>query len=88
MKYNLKKELPLLAIVALPFIYLAYIWNSLIEKVPIHWNFKGEIDGWGSKDYLIPILFLLPVLGYILFLVIPILDPNKKFEKKGSKFII
>jgi uncharacterized membrane protein len=41
---NLKKELPLITIVLLPFIYLAYIWNQLPDKVPMHWNIKGEID--------------------------------------------
>ncbi|MFK7811174.1 MAG: SdpI family protein [Maribacter sp.] len=86
MKLSLKQELPLLAIVAIPFVYLAYLWNSLPEKVPIHWNINGEIDGWGTKNQLIVILLALPVLIYILFLVIPIIDPKKKLEKMGKKF--
>ena len=35
---KLKQEIPLIVIVLLPFIYLAYVWNQLPEKVPIHWN--------------------------------------------------
>ena len=47
---SLKKELPILIIVLIPFIYLFMIWDSLPETVPTHWNFKGEIDDWGSKS--------------------------------------
>ncbi len=86
MKYNLKQEIPLMALVTLPFAYLAYIWNSLPTEVPIHWNIKGEIDGYGSKDQLILLLFLLPVLTYVLFQIIPLIDPKKKVEKMGNKF--
>lgn len=86
MKYSLKQEIPLLVMVAIPFVYLAYLWNSLPEKVPIHWNVKGEVDAWGGKEQLIVILLALPVLVYVLFLVIPIIDPKKKLEKMGNKF--
>ncbi len=57
MNETLKKELPIIGIVLLPFIYLAYIWNSLPEQVPMHWNLKGEIDNWGSKYSLIGLAF-------------------------------
>ena len=86
MNYNIKRESPLLIMVALPFVYLAYLWNSLPKKVPLHWNMKGEIDGWGSKEQLIIVLLLLPVLTYVLLLLIPKLDPRRKLEKMGNKF--
>lgn len=57
MNENLKKELPIIGFVLLPFIYLAYLWNSLPKIVPIHWNYKGEIDDWGTKYSLIGFLF-------------------------------
>lgn len=88
MKFNLKKELPLLVLVALPFMYLSYLWNSLPDKIPIHWNFKGEIDGWGSKIQLVYILFGLTVLSYVILLLIPLIDPKKKLEKMGNKFYL
>ncbi len=86
MNENLKKELPIIGFVLLPFIYLAYLWNSLPEKVPIHWNFKGEIDGWGTKYALIGVLFLLPVFTYVLMLLIPKIDPKKRIEFMGGKY--
>jgi len=82
---NLKKELPLITIVLLPFIYLAYIWNQLPEKVPMHWNIKGEIDRYGEKIELIIIPILLPLLVYIIFLVVPKIDPKNKLNKMGNK---
>ncbi|CAM1332996.1 SdpI family protein [Tenacibaculum aestuariivivum] len=82
---NLKKELPLITIVLLPFIYLAYIWNQLPEKVPMHWNIKGEIDRYGEKMELIIIPILLPLLVYIIFLVVPKIDPKNKLNKMGNK---
>ena len=55
---NLKKELPLIGIVLLPFLYLAYVWNQLPTEVPLHWNIKGEVDRYGDKSELI----LIPIL--------------------------
>lgn len=82
---NLKKEMPILAIIVLPFIYLAYIWNELPNKVPMHWNFKGEIDRYGDKSELILIPFLLPLLVYVIFSIVPKIDPKNKLNKMGNK---
>lgn len=86
MKLRLKKELPLIGIVLAPFVYLFIIWDSLPEKVPTHWNYKGEIDKWGDKYSLIILLFLLPVLTYVLMLIIPKIDPKKKMEQMRGKY--
>lgn len=83
---KLKKEIPLLIIVLLPFIYLGYIWDLLPETVPTHWNWKGEIDAWGNKKSLILITFLLPGLTYIIFSLVPLIDPKKKIQSMGNKF--
>jgi uncharacterized membrane protein len=86
MNLELKKELPIIGIVLTPFVYLAIIWNNLPEKVPVHWNYKGEIDRWGDKFSLIIILFLLPVLIYVLMTVIPLIDPKNRISLMGGKF--
>ena len=83
---NIKKEIPLLIVVLIPFVYLAYIWSSLPEIVPIHWNYKGEIDDWGNKSSLIFITFLLSGLTYILFTIIPLIDPKKRIQTMGNKY--
>jgi len=83
---KLKREIPLITIVLLPFIYLAYIWNELPEKVPMHWNIKGEIDRFGEKSELLLIPILLPLLTYIIFLIVPKIDPKNKISKMGNKY--
>ena len=86
MTLSFRKELPIIAIVLIPFIYLAFLWNTLPEKVPTHWNLSGEIDGWGDKYSLIGLLFLLPVLTYFLMVIIPKIDPKKRIYLMGGKY--
>ena len=86
MNQTLKKELPIIGIVLMPFVYLAFIWNTLPEKVPTHWNYKGEIDHWGDKFSLIGMLFMLPFFVYVILLVIPKIDPKKRIALMGGKF--
>jgi uncharacterized membrane protein len=83
---NLKKELPLIGIVLLPFLYLAYVWNQLPTEVPLHWNIKGEVDRYGDKSELILIPILTSVLIYVIFLVVPYIDPKKQIQKMGKKY--
>lgn len=86
MKSNFQKEIPLIIIVLLPFLYLAYVWNTLPDKVPLHWNVEGEIDRYGDKSELILIPILLPLLVYILFTIIPKIDPKGKIKYMGNKY--
>ncbi len=85
-KFNFKKELPFIIIALLPFVYLAFMWNELPEKVPIHWNGSGEIDRWGNKSELITMIFMLSGIGYFLFLILPAIDPKGNLQKMGNKF--
>lgn len=80
-----KKEIPYLLIALLPFAYLAYIWSSLPERVPMHWNASGEIDRWGDKSETLMIPILMTGLVYVLFLIIPKIDPKGKLESMGNK---
>jgi uncharacterized membrane protein len=82
---KIKKEIPFISIALLPFVYLAYIWNRLPESVPMHWNASGEIDDYGSKNELFFVLLLLVGLPYLIFLVIPNIDPKQKLQNMGNK---
>ena len=76
---KIKNELPIIGIVLLPFIYLAFLWNQLPKTIPIHWNINGEIDRFGDKVGLLLIPILLPLLTYFIFLVVPKIDPKNKW---------
>jgi uncharacterized membrane protein len=83
---NLRKDLPLLIIVLLPFLYLGYLYADLPETVPTHWNIRGEIDDWGSKSMLWIIPFATSFLGYILLSLAPKIDPKGQIKQMGAKF--
>lgn len=82
---KLKKEIPFIAIALLPFVYLAYIWNELPKEIPMHWNASGEIDRWGDKSELFMMIFMLTGITYLIFLVIPYIDPKQKLQNMGNK---
>lgn len=86
MKNELKKELPILLIISIPFIYLAIIWNDLPAKVPVHWNMEGEVNRYGNKLELLLIPFLLPFLMYMIFIIVPKIDPKKKIDAASKKY--
>lgn len=70
----------------------AFIYPMLPESVASHWNIAGEVDGyigrfWGA--------FLMPIVAlgmYLLFLIVPRLDPKRgnieKFSKIFDLFIL
>ena len=57
----------------------AWLYPSLPQRMPTHWNIKGTVDGWGDKSWA---TFLMPgmmIAILILFAFLPALSP-KHFE--------
>lgn len=74
----LKRDWLILTLIILGFVLGAYFYPSLPDKVPIHWNAKGEINGYGSKYFG---AFGLPSINlamYLIFLALPYIDPKRK----------
>ncbi|MFC2130866.1 SdpI family protein [Bacteroidota bacterium] len=72
-----KKEWVLLVLMIIPFIMIALFWDDFPAKIPTHWNFSGEIDQYTSKEIG---LFLVPglnIIFYIMFYLLPRIDPRK-----------
>ncbi|WP_281322458.1 SdpI family protein [Flavobacterium aestivum] len=86
MNSTFRKEIPIIGIMLMPFVYLAFIWNTLPAKVPTHWNYKGEIDHWGDKFSLIYLLLALLILSYGILFIIPKIDPKKRITLMGGKY--
>lgn len=64
------------ALLLAPFLVLILYWNLLPDRVPMHWNFQGEIDSWSAKS---PGLLLAPLMGVavvILLRALPKFDPK------------
>ena len=63
-------------LLAAPFVALSIYWNDLPARVPTHWDFRGQIDGWGAKT---PGIFIIPLtaLGLTALLrILPWFDPK------------
>ncbi|MDB5348864.1 MAG: hypothetical protein JWN86_111 [Planctomycetota bacterium] len=62
----------------------AVLYPQLPDRIPIHWNFRGEIDGYGPKNWAIWFFpaVLLGLLG--LFAVLPKLT-TKSMSMEGFK---
>src|SRR5208282_3948389 len=57
----------------------AWLYPSLPQRVPTHWNIEGKVDGWGDKSWA---TFLMPgmmIAFLIVFAFLPALSP-KHFE--------
>lgn len=43
-------------------VHIILVWGDLPDRIPTHYNFAGEVDGWGSKASIL----LLPVIGTVM----------------------
>ena len=85
------KKIVWLFIIA-PAIYLAVIWNTLPETIAMHFNLKGDIDRYGSKNELVTMILILIAVNAIIYILLPQvyrIDPKKyAAENKGRLFRI
>lgn len=87
MKFRIIREIPFWVLIISPVIYLVMNWDIIPDTVPLHYNFKGEADDWGSKNNLIGLTVALPIFTYLLLLVAIYIDPKKKIQEMGTKFL-
>ena len=64
------------ALLIAPLLAVVMLWNELPARVPIHWNLRGQVDGWASKPFGM-LVTPLTSLGIIALLrVLPWFDPK------------
>jgi len=71
-----------------PVIYVAIVWNSLPETVPMHFNFNGDIDRYGSKNELLIMILVLTVINVMVYLLLPQvyrIDPKRFAVENKSR---
>jgi uncharacterized membrane protein len=78
-KLNYKTEMILWVFLLLPVIYLAYVWSTLPDTVPIHFDASGVPNGWGGKASEF-ILTGANLFVYFLMLSLRKIDPKKPGE--------
>lgn len=70
-------------ILVIPFATWFIVKDSLPENVPIHWDTKGEINGWISKDQVPFMLLIVSAVGaltYLLLRFIKRIDPKRNAQ--------
>lgn len=75
-------------IVLAPLAYMAYLWNSIPEKVPLHYNISGEIDRYGKKIELVLVVGIMVLVSASIFFIlrnIHRIDPKKKYTQENVK---
>lgn len=83
---TIMKEFSILVLLLIPYVYLATIWSSLPETVPTHFGISGEADDWHHKTFLLYMPGAILIGIYLLFLVLPKIDPKKKIEQMGNNY--
>jgi uncharacterized membrane protein len=74
----LKKDWALILLILLGFILGIYFYPSLPDRVPIHWNIHGEVNGYCSRMFG---AFGIPLMNlgiYLLYAALPYIDPKRK----------
>ena len=55
-----------------------YFYRNFPDQVPVHWNLRGEVDGYGSAVFGAFFLPALMLAIYVLFLFLPVFDPRRE----------
>ncbi len=84
-KPTLKSEIFPIIVLSATVLLSLYFYANFPELVATHWNFEGQIDNYNSKfvgAFTIPLL----IIGlYIMFLVLPYVDPKKDRYQEFAK---
>ena len=76
-KPNFKTEWFAIFLVVVSGLAGAYFYRRFPAAVPSHWNLAGQVNGYVSP-FVAAFVLPLMILGlYLLFLVLPLLDPKK-----------
>lgn len=70
-------EWPSVTFIVLSVIAAFYFYANFPERVPTHWNFAGEIDGYSGSFFGAWFMPAMIIGMYLLFLGLPYIDPKK-----------
>ncbi len=81
-----KINIIILLVIAISFVSGVYLYSIMPDEMASHWNTQGEVDGYMTKFWG---LFLMPFVSlavFLLFLLIPKIDPLKKNIEKFREY--
>ena len=81
-----QKEIVIWILALVPLIITAFLFPSLPDRIPMHWNAAGDIDSWGGRisAFYIPLM----IIGInLLMKFLPKIDPRRKnYERFGKAY--
>jgi uncharacterized membrane protein len=77
MKVTWRSELASWLILVYMFVLAAITWSWAPERIPVHWNMSMHVDRYGGKFEGLLLPPLLAVVFYVLFLLLPRIDPGR-----------
>lgn len=75
MKFSWRTEWPLCLLLAMMFLAAAVTWPTAPERIPVHWDVHGEVNGYGGKFEGLLLIPIIALVLYLIFLILPRLDP-------------
>ncbi|HLG23500.1 MAG TPA: DUF1648 domain-containing protein [Candidatus Nanoarchaeia archaeon] len=76
-------NLALMVIVALSFLTSAYFYDSMPERIAVHWDAKGQVNGYMDKAYG---MFFVPVISLIIILIFWAASKSKPVKENIKNF--
>jgi len=83
-EFETRRDWPIWLVIGVLVVLGIYFYPQLPERVPIHWNAQGEVDGYGSR-FVGAFGLTLTAMGiYVLLLVAPAIEPKRQNYTKFS----
>jgi uncharacterized membrane protein len=78
-----KKEYLPLALIVIMFAIASFSYHYAPDKMPSHWNAKGDIDGYSGR---LMGLFLLPAIAFMMYIIISIIPYIAVYRENIKSF--
>lgn len=85
MKVSWRTDVFSWCVIAAMFAAAAWAWNRVPDRIPVHWNAAGEVDGYGGRFMGLLLIPLVALGMQILYMVLPALDPCRTNEAGFAK---
>jgi uncharacterized membrane protein len=88
-KYSLKTEIWPIIIILLAIGLSLWAYPQLPARVVTHWDFYGNANGWGTREFHSILFPALLVVMYAMFSIMPNLDPRReRYQEFASAYLI
>lgn len=88
-KKNLKMLIITSVVILLPIVAGIILWDKLPEKVPIHFNAQGVVDGWSGKGTAVFVMPLFMIAIHWICMFVTSLDPkSKNITEKNMNLVL